>query len=62
MIALIDCDSFCCSCHAVFDPALANSAISVASNNDGNLISLNNQAKSLGLKMGDPLFKVLTPV
>jgi DNA polymerase V len=37
---------------------LNNSAISVASNNDGNLISLNNQAKSLGLRMGDPVFKV----
>jgi DNA polymerase V len=58
VIALIDCDAFYCSCHAAFDPALANSAISVASNNDGCLISLNRRAKAVGLRMGDPLFKV----
>jgi DNA polymerase V len=58
LIALIDCDAFYCSCHAAFEPTLANSAISVASNNDGCLISLNRRAKALGLKMGDPLFKV----
>lgn len=58
MIALIDCDAFYCSCHIAFEPALTNSAVCVASNNDSCLISLNRQAKSLGLKMGDPIFKV----
>ncbi len=58
MIALIDCDSFYCSCHIVFEPALTNAAVCVASNNDGCLISLNRQAKALKLRMGDPVFKV----
>ena len=58
MIALVDCDAFYCSCHIAFAPALTNSAVCVASNNDGCLISLNRQAKAVGLKMGDPLFKV----
>ena len=58
VIALIDCDAFYCSCHIAFEPALSNSAVCVASNNDSCLISLNRQAKLLGLKMGDPVFKV----
>lgn len=58
MIALIDCDAFYCSCHAVFDPSLANRPVAVASNNDGCLISRNDRVKSLGIKMGEPVFKI----
>ncbi len=54
MIALIDCNSFYCSCEQVFRPDLAKHPVVVLSNNDGCVIARNKEAKALGLPMGAP--------
>ena len=57
-IALIDCNSFYVSCERLFKPKLLNKPVVVLSNNDGCIISRSNEAKALGIKMGEPFFKV----
>lgn len=57
MFALADCNNFFVSCERVFRPDLASKAVVVLSNNDGCAISRSNEAKSMGIKMGEPLFK-----
>ncbi len=57
-IALVDCNNFYVSCERVFDIALWQRPVVVLSNNDGCIISRSNEAKSLGIKMAAPLFKV----
>lgn len=57
MYALIDCNSFYCSCERVFRPELAKLPVVVLSNNDGCCIALTPEAKALGLAMGSPYFK-----
>ena len=54
VFALVDCNSFYCSCERVFDPKLEGRPVVVLSNNDGCIIALTNEAKSLGFVMGDP--------
>lgn len=56
--ALIDGNSFYCSCERVFDPKLAAVPVIVLSNNDGCAIARTAEAKALGIKMGDPYFKI----
>ena len=56
-IALIDVNNFYVSCERVFNPKLNNKPIVVLSNNDGCVISRSNEAKALGIKMGEPWFK-----
>lgn len=58
MLALVDCNNFYASCERVFDPALRNRPVVVLSNNDGCIVARSAEAKALGLKMGDPYFKV----
>jgi len=58
MIGLVDANSFYASCEKVFDPSLEGRPIVVLSNNDGCIVSLNAEAKQLGLKMGTPWFKI----
>jgi len=58
MIALVDCNSFYCSCERVFDAALVGRPVVVLSNNDGNIIARTNEAKALGIEMGTPAFKI----
>lgn len=55
--ALLDCNSFYCSCERVFDPALAHVPLIVMSNNDGCAIARTHEAKALGIPMGAPVFK-----
>ncbi|MCM0605916.1 MAG: Y-family DNA polymerase [Xanthomonadaceae bacterium] len=55
VFALVDCNSFYCSCERVFNPTLKNKPIVVLSNNDGCMVSLSKEAKALGLKMGAPV-------
>ena len=55
--ALVDCNSFYASCEKVFNPKLNNKPVVVLSNNDGCIIARTNEAKALGIKMGEPLFK-----
>ena len=56
--ALVDSESFYCSCEKLFRPDLAGKPVVVLSNNDGCLVSLTPEAKALGFKMGEPYFKV----
>ena len=57
MIALVDCNNFYASCERIFKPHLDKKPIAVLSNNDGCVIARSNESKSLGLKMGEPIFK-----
>ena len=57
MIALVDCNNFFVSCERVFYPKINNKPVVILSNNDGCIISRSNEAKNLGLKMGEPFFK-----
>ena len=57
-IALIDCNSFYVSCERLFNPKIKNIPVVVLSNNDGCVISRSTEAKKLGIKMGEPYFKV----
>ena len=56
--ALIDGNSFYCSCERVFDPKIATRPVIVLSNNDGCAVARTPEAKALGIKMGDPFFKI----
>ena len=58
MYALIDCNNFYVSCERVFNPKLENRPVIVLSNNDGCVIARSNEAKSIGIKMGEPAFKI----
>ncbi|HSY62718.1 MAG TPA: DNA polymerase V subunit UmuC, partial [Cytophaga sp.] len=58
MFALIDCNSFYVSCERVFRPDLRNKPVVVLSNNDGCVISRSDEAKKIGVKMGEPFFKM----
>jgi DNA polymerase V len=58
LFALIDCNSFYVSCERVFRPELRNKPVVVLSNNDGCVISRSDEAKMIGIKMGEPFFKM----
>ena len=58
MFALADCNNFFVSCERVFRPDLQRKPVIVLSNNDGCAIARSNEAKALGIRMGDPLFKI----
>ena len=58
MIGLADCNNFYASCERVFNPQLRNKPLVVLSNNDGCVIARSNEAKALGIKMGEPAFKI----
>lgn len=55
---LVDCEAFYVSCERIFRPDLWNRPVVVLSNNDGCIVSLSQEAKALGLKRGDPYFRV----
>lgn len=57
VFALVDCNNFYASCERVFDPKLKHVPIVVLSNNDGCVIARSNEAKRLGIQMGEPFFK-----
>ena len=57
-VALIDCNSFYVSCERLFNPKINNKPVVVLSNNDGCVISRSTEAKGIGIKMGEPYFKV----
>ena len=58
MIALVDCNNFYASCERVFNPKIEKKPVIVLSNNDGCVIARSNEAKTLGIKMGHPAFKL----
>jgi DNA polymerase V len=52
-VALVDCNNFYASCERVFQPELRGRAVVVLSNNDGCVIARSNEAKALGIAMGE---------
>jgi DNA polymerase V len=56
--ALVDCNSFFCSCERLFRPDLRHRPVGVLSNNDGCFVSRTPELKKLGVAMGEPYFKV----
>lgn len=58
MFALADCNNFFVSCERVFRPDLQGKPVIVLSSNDGCAIARSNEAKALGIRMGDPFFKI----
>jgi len=58
MFALVDCNNFYASCERVFNPKIENRPVIVLSNNDGCVIARSNESKALGVKMGEPAFKL----
>ena len=57
MYALVDGNNFYVSCERAFRPALKTRPVVVLSNNDGCAIARSNEAKALGIKMGQPWFE-----
>jgi len=58
MFGLIDCNNFFVSCERVFNPSLNGQAVVVLSNNDGCVIARSQEAKDLGIPMGEPVYKI----
>jgi len=56
MYGIVDCNNSYVSFERVFAPKLRNRPVIVLSNNDGCAIARSNEAKALGIKMGDPYF------
>lgn len=56
-LALVDCNNFYVSCERVFRPDLKAVPVVVLSNNDGCAVSRSNEAKALGIRMGQPWFE-----
>jgi len=54
IIALIDCNNFYVSCERLFNPSLRGKPVVVLSNNDGCAVARSDEAKALGIKMGEP--------
>ncbi|MBM9502894.1 Y-family DNA polymerase [Leptospira sp. 201903071] len=57
LFALVDVNNFYVSCERVFRPDLEKVPLVVLSNNDGCAVSRSEEAKSLGITMGMPIFK-----
>jgi DNA polymerase V len=57
--ALVDCNSFYCSCEKVFRPDTRGRPVIVLSNNDGCAIAFNKEAKDIGFgEMCEPFYKL----
>lgn len=56
MKAIVDCNSFYCSCERVFRPDIAEAPVVVLSNNDGCIISRSDEAKAIGVGMAGPYY------
>lgn len=57
----LDCNNFFVSCELISRPELKGTPVVVANNNDNNggiILALNQEAKAVGLKRGNPLFQV----
>lgn len=58
MYALIDASNFYATCHKIFRPSLNGKPVVVLGSNDGCVIARSNEARALGIKMGEPWFKI----
>jgi DNA polymerase V len=56
--ALSDCNNFYASCERIFNPQLIGKPVIVLSSNDACVIARSNEAKALGIKMGEPFFRI----
>ena len=57
MQAIVDCNSFYCTCERLFQPQLLHRPVVVLSNNDGCIVSRTDEAKQLGISMAVPYFQ-----
>lgn len=57
-IVLADCNNFYASCERLFDPSLEGRPLIVLSSNDGCVVARSEEAKKLGIQMGEPYFKI----
>lgn len=57
MYAIVDCNSFYCSCERLFEPSLQHKPVVVLSNNDGCIVSRTDEAKALGIGMAGPYYQ-----
>lgn len=57
MKAIVDCNSFYCSCERLFRPDLKKKPVVVLSNNDGCIVSRSDEARNLGVPMAGPYFQ-----
>ena len=58
MFALVDCNNYYASSERVFNQKLQGRAVVVLSNNDGCIVARSHEAKQLGIRMGEPAFKI----
>ncbi len=58
IFALVDCNNFYVSCERVFNPGLVGRPVIVLSNNDGCAVARSEEAKALGIGMGEPAFRL----
>lgn len=58
MTGLVDCNNFFVSCERTLNPGLIGCPVVVMSNNDGCVVARSNEAKALGVKMGQPVFEI----
>ena len=60
VFALVDCDCFFVSCERVDNPKLNDQPVCVVTNttSKGIVLSRSNEAKALGIKMGQPMFQL----
>src|SRR5438105_4311759 len=57
MKAIVDCNSFYCSCERLFKPGLWHKPVVVLSNNDGCIVSRTDEAKKLGVGTAAPYYQ-----
>lgn len=58
VIGLVDGHSYYVSCHRLFTPSLAGKPVCVLSNNDSAVVARSDEAKQMGVKMGQPAFEL----
>lgn len=56
--ALVDCNNFYASCERLFRPDLRDRPLVVLSNNDGCVISRSQEARAIGIPMGEAAFRL----
>lgn len=55
---LVDCNNFYVSCERIFNSRLEGRPVIVLSNNDGCVVARSQEARLLGIRMGEPFFKI----
>jgi DNA polymerase V len=58
LIALCDCNNFFVSCERLFRPDLRKKPVVVLSSNDGCVVARSEEARAMGIPMGEPYFRI----